>query len=46
MKHEDHERKIREELCGLLFEPDGRTRKHVVGYLGNGVEVSEEASPT
>jgi hypothetical protein len=41
MEQDEHERKILEELRALLFDPDGRTRKHVVGYLGNRAEVEE-----
>ena len=41
MEHEEHERKVFQELRDLLFEPDGRSRAHAVGYLGNRVEVGE-----
>jgi hypothetical protein len=41
MEHDEHERKILEELRSLLFDADGRTKKHVVGHLGNRVEVEE-----
>ena len=36
--HEEHERKVLLELRDLPFEPDGRSRAHAVGYLGNRVE--------
>ena len=41
MEREEYERKVLQELRGLLFEPDGRTRAHAVGYLGNRVQVEE-----
>ena len=41
MEREEYERKVLQELRGLLFEPDGRTRTHAVGYLGNRVQVEE-----
>lgn len=41
MDREEYERKVLEELRDLLLEPDGRTRVHSVGYLGNRVDVEE-----
>lgn len=41
MEREEYERKILQELRGLLFESDGQTRAHAVGYLGNRVQVEE-----
>jgi hypothetical protein len=48
MDRNEYERRVVEELHQLLFSPDGRTRVHTAGYLGNRVEVEEvrlSASP-
>lgn len=41
MDREEYERRVLEELRGLLLEPNGRTRVHAVGYLGNRVDVED-----
>lgn len=41
MDRQGYERRVLEELRDLLLEPDGRTRVHAVGYLGNRVDVEE-----
>jgi hypothetical protein len=41
MEREGYERRVLEEIRDLLLEPDGRTKAHPVGYLGNRVEVDE-----